>query len=377
MSDSQTKKQIIQQHLSNKLLQAPILLPAQRSTRDLSADQPTMQPDMAIIERAVNALKQGKTHYAEVPGIAPLREKLAGYLQEMGLTGYKQANILVTAGIQEGRFLSIQKIGELSGSIGLPTVVHPGARKAAGVRSIKVMDLPVDVENGMLPTAAGLRAALEQGCKLLYIESPVRLTGAVYDAAAVEAIAALVETFDAAVIWDQGLSPWVETDSYFSLGAQPGMAERVAVLGEAWPGVGLESWFIGYLGINENWMEGGGVRAQKQVMSICTSTPSQYAALEAAERYAHGHREQVKLLARHRQEALAIARNIGTRPLTGASVNLLALQMLDIQQAGITLQAAGFTIADGNDFGAPDVIRLTVTADNTVAQALNQLVLDE
>ena len=88
MSGSQTKETIIQRHIANELLQAPILSPMQRSQgQDLSVDQPTMQPDPAIVESAATALEQGQTHYVDVPGIAPLREALTAYLKDMGLVG--------------------------------------------------------------------------------------------------------------------------------------------------------------------------------------------------------------------------------------------------------------------------------------------------
>ncbi len=372
MSGSQTKKMIVQRHVANELLQAPVLSPFQRSPgRDLGGEHPTMQPAPAITESAATALEQGQTHYVDVPGIAPLREALAACLQDMGLVGYEQANVLVTAGVQECRFLLIQMIGDLLGGIALPEVVHPGARKAAGVRQIELRSLPVNVENGMLPTLPGMRGALEGGCKLLYLESPVRLTGAAFDLAAVEEIARMVEAFGAAVIWDQGLAPWVQDAQYISLGAQPGMAERVAVFGEAWPGIGLESWFVGYLAANEDWWER--MRSQKQIISICTSTPSQFAAVKAAEMYGDLHATQFAALAQSRREALELVRELNAKPLAGASVNLIALRVPDVAQAGAVLHHNGFGFVDGADFGAPGVLRLSVTADEAIVEALKQL----
>jgi aspartate/methionine/tyrosine aminotransferase len=376
MSGAPTKKTIIQRHATNELLQAPTLPPMQRAQgRDLSVEQPTMYPDPAIVESAAAATEQRQTHYVDVPGIAPLREMLAETLKDVGLVGYEQANVLVTAGIQECRFLSIQMIGESFGCIALPDVVHPGARKAAGVRKISIRSLPVDVENGMLPTLQGMRETLESGCKLLYLESPVRLTGAVFDAATVSEIAAMIHEFDAAVIWDQGTAPWIQNARYVSLGGQPGVAERVAVFGEAWPGVGLESWFIGYVAANEDWFES--MRSQKQMMSICTSTPSQFGAIKAAEVYANRHAAQVEELAQCRREALEVARKLDARPLTGAAVNLIAVRLSDPGQVSTALRDGGFWFADGADFGAQGVLRLSVTTDKAVVEALSSCLVED
>jgi aspartate/methionine/tyrosine aminotransferase len=372
MSKSTTKTSIIQQHETNKLLQAPTLSPLQRpGQNDLSADHPTRQPYDAMIENAAEALEQGQTHYVDVPGIMPLREALAAYLKTLGLADYEQDNVLVTAGIQECRFLSVQIIGEAFGCIALPEAVHPGVLKAAGVRRIEVSSLPVDEENGLLPTLKGMRAALESGCSLLYLESPARLTGAVFDAVAVTEIAGMVAEFDAAVIWDQGLAPWVHGPPYVSLGSKPGMAARVAVLGEAWPGIGLESWFIGYVAANAEWFES--MRSQKQIISICTSTPSQFAALKAAELYADVHQAQVDEFAQAHQKALALVRRLGAMSLPGSTANLIAVKPSDLERTREALRQGGFLFADGADFGAQGVLRFSVTSDDTSEEALQLL----
>jgi aspartate/methionine/tyrosine aminotransferase len=306
-----------------------------------------------------------------VPGIDPLREALSVYLKDMGAAEYGASRVLVTAGIQESRFLSIQMIGDQFDSIALPQVVHPGARKAAGVRPLAVSTLPVEAENGMLPSVSSIRECLESGCSLLYLESPSRLTGAIFDTPAVQKIAALLQEFDAAAIWDQGLAPWVQDGAYTSLGAQPGMAERVALLGEAWPGMGLESWQIGYIAANEEWWEY--MRSQKQIMSICTSTPSQFAAVKAAELYTHLHPEQQAKLAEFKQQALKQLSKLNAKWLRGATVNLVALQASDTRDVAAALDKNDFRFADGADFGAPDVLRLSITSSNAINAALNQL----
>jgi len=163
----------------------------------------------------------------------------------------------------------------------------------------------------------------------------------------------------------------VELDLVLLDRAWPGMAERVAVFGEAWPGAGLESWFIGYLAANEDWWES--MRSQKQIISICTSTPSQFAAVKAAEVYGDLHAAQLEELAECRREALDLVRSLDADLLTGSTVNLVALQMSDPEHASTALGKGGFGFADGADFGAPGVLRLAVTTDRAIVKALKQL----
>ena len=362
---SYTKKLIVQRHLANPDLQSAILMPMPASSLDLSVDQPTDAVDASMAETAATALEQGQTHYVDVPGIAPLREKLAGWLASLGLVGYETANVLVAAGVQEARFLTIQMIGAAHGGIGVPAVAHPGVRLALGTRALSTVELPVG--DDLLPTLDGLRAALAGGCKLLYLESPSRLTGAAFDAQAVQAIGALLQEHDASAVWDQGLAPWAE--SYVSLGSLPGLAERVAVLGEAWPGVGLESWFVAYVGANPAWLES--MRSQKQIIAICTSTASQYAALQGADVFGARHAQTRTALNAQNIAARAAAREVGAEPLDGAAVNILAARIP--AGAAEKLREAGVGFADGADFGAPGVVRLAVTLDTAIDTALRAL----
>jgi aspartate/methionine/tyrosine aminotransferase len=215
----------------------------------------------------------------------------------------------------------------------------------------------------MLPSPAAIEGALDKGVKLIYLESPSRLTGSAYDAAAVTALAELLTRYDAAAIVDQGLAPWVA--GYAALGAAPGMVDRVIVLGECWPGVGLENLAIGYAGVKPAWLEP--MRSQKQIMAICTSTVSQYAAVAGAEVYGATHAGQRAELAAARDAAVQAAEAQGATVLPGGAVSLLALHGPALAQK---LTAAGLHFADGADFGAAGIVRLAVAADGTTAQAL-------
>jgi aspartate/methionine/tyrosine aminotransferase len=373
MSVSQTKETVIERLKNNELLQTPGLSPIRQSSQDLSVDQPATEPDSRVLEAAAVALEGGQTHYVDVPGIAPLREKIAEFLRDHFQVETSDAQrVIVTAGVQESRFLTIQMIGDLFQQIVLPAVVHPGARQAVGLRDVGAKFVPVDEQNGMLVSPDTIRSELEAGARLIYLESPSRLTGATYDAGTVRQIAEMIAEHDAAVIWDQGLAPWVEPDSYVSLASLPDMAERVAVLGELWPGAGLESWFVGFIGAKPEWIEP--MRSQKQIMAICTSTASQFAALEAAELYADTSRDLRERLSSARQEAAERIGSNGLELLPGDAVSILAARVENAGEAARKLQEAGFKVAEGSAFGAPDVLRFAVGTEQTINDALGHLV---
>ncbi len=351
---SQTTAEILERQRANAALNTPLPGAIAREARDLSADGSASPLDERVIAAAAEALEAGETHYVDVPGIAPLRSALAEHLRATSGAHYESGNIIVTAGVQESRFLTLQKIGENHASVAVPAVAHPGLQKALGVRPREIVSLPVDEARGCLPSIDGIEAALQGGASLLYLESPSRLSGACYHADEVQSISQLLERHGASAIWDQGLAPFV-AGGCPSLAAHDADRARLTCIGEAFPGMGLESWFIGYIAAPES--EIAAMQSQKQIMAICTSTAAQYAALEASKLVGETRPARASRLKALRAEALERARALGIDALPGGAANIIALRA---SQAN--LRDAGYAAADGEHFGAPGLLRLNVDA---------------
>src|SRR5215207_2678408 len=136
---------------------------------DLSVDQPVAPVPAAVVAGAAEALLAGQTHYVETGGVAPLVERLQAMLAEHA-PGAPPPDVLVTAGIQEARFLAIQIVGERLGGVAVPAVVDPGVRRAVAVRALPVTTLPALAADAFLPTPAAIANALDGGARLAYLE---------------------------------------------------------------------------------------------------------------------------------------------------------------------------------------------------------------
>ena len=353
----------------DSLLATPGLGPMPTDPRDLRGDQPVVPLDPMVAEAAARALESGQTHYVDVPGIAPLREATARLISEQGVI-CRPANVMITAGVQEARFLVLQILGDAAGPLVLPDVVHPGVRQAIGVRAIATLTVATDPARGMLVSPESLGAALAAGGRLIYLEAPVRLTGATYSQGEWAAIAALAAEHGAGIIVDQGLAPWADGPSAASALGSAGLA-RTTLIGELLPGQGLQSWQIGYIAADETWLPP--LQSQKQIMAICTSTAAQYAALEAMEGSV-GVRETLhpQLLERA-TAARAAAALQGLGPLPGGAGTVIAIHPPDGAATQATLAAQGYSAADGAAFGAPGVLRLAVGPETDLAAILEAL----
>ncbi|MCY4062766.1 MAG: aminotransferase class I/II-fold pyridoxal phosphate-dependent enzyme [Chloroflexi bacterium] len=363
---SENKSEILAAHQANSALNMQALAPVARYEKDLSADGMFSPLDERIIAASSEALEAGETHYVDVPGIAPLRAAISESLNGSTGAGYETGNIIVTAGVQESRFLTIQKIGENFESIAVPAVAHPGVQKALGVRARNVISLPVDANRGYLPTLESISEVVASGCRLVYLESPSRLSGAAFTTDEVAHIGQALQDGGAAAIWDQGLAPWVDGDCH-SLAALEDSPALFTSIGEAFPGMGLASWHIGYIAAPEDQIPA--MQSQKQIMAICTSTAAQYAALEASNLFEEARGLKLSQLSQLKTRLVETAADLGLDVATGDTRNIIALRASEAGAA--ELRRAGFEIADGALFGAPAVIRLNVNA--ATADALQAL----
>jgi aspartate/methionine/tyrosine aminotransferase len=370
MSGSENIRELIVNREKNRLLHATFLSPVQYSPEfDLSTDHPNFPPDHSVIARVLKALEMGETHYVDVPGVPLLRESIQEYLQKTGLTHLELDHIQVTAGMQEARFLTVQNMSEQYDSIALPVVVHPGVHKALGVRPLKIFPLIVD-DDRKLPTIEGIRAAAEAGCSLIFLESPSRLTGAIYNNAEVDKISALMEELSLEVIWDQGLAPWVMNETYISLASISSTQERVTIIGELWPGSGLDRFFLGFIAGPKQYMDI--FKTKKQILSICTNAQIQFAAIEAYSVYREKHAVQFSYLSGCREKAVKRLQDSGFDLLQGAVANLFAFRANPTIFEKLSEQ--GYRFADGKEFGAEGYIRLSVTPDEHTGKALETLI---
>ena len=221
--------------------------------------------------------------------------------------------------------------------------------------------------NGFIPSVAAIEHALQDGNRVIYLESPSLLTGFAYGAEQIRCIADLLQTHDALCVWDQSIAPAVP-GRYLSLAeAAP---ESTAAIGALWPGLGMEAWQIGYVAAPPACVES--LIALKQVMSICTSTPAQWAAVGASAVFDEMH---AKSLIDMEAERCQVLESVGDdqRVLVGEAVNSVAVNLGSTINVAKRLSGDNGLMADGASFGAPGVVRIAMVPGAHTAELVCSL----
>jgi aspartate/methionine/tyrosine aminotransferase len=309
-----------------------------------------------VIGKIMESLYNGETHYVDVPGHPELRKQIGAYLSDEGIS--QGGKVLITAGIQEARFLILQVLGKTLGKIMFPEVVHPGVRRALAVRNLDHGFIPVEAGPAMLASPETIQDALSDSGRVLYIESPSRFSGACYGKTELDEIVAQCRKQDVALIVDAGLHALIEGPRN-TLSCCVEIDDRIFVIGEAWPGGGIDDLYLGYILTSEDMVKK--IATQKQVISICTSAPSQNGAIAVGSGYRQKNPEIVAKLGQKRKRLESILQDLGATVVSNPVVSFVVCE----SGAGLEkkLEEAKVRCNDSGSFGKPGYVQLPVSAD--------------
>jgi aspartate/methionine/tyrosine aminotransferase len=209
------------------------------------------------------------------------------------------------------------------------------------------------------PAALG---KLPAGVKVLYLESPSRLTGACYEKRELEEIVEHCRKQGVSIILDSGLHPWI-AGPCDSAAAALQIDDSIFMIGEAWPGAGIDELHIGYILASQDMVKK--IAVQKQVISICTSAPSQNAAIAVAGDYGKRREQTVADLKQTRVALESRLKDAGAEIVSSPVVNFIACKANPAVQS--KLEAAKVLYTDSSCFGKPGLIQLPVSEQSVDA----------
>ena len=196
----------------------------------------------AVIDAAIQALADGKTHYTDRPGILPLREQIASEINRHWGLGLDADQVTVTCGVEEAIFACVKVMAESAIYLADESAQ---LRSIAALTNIPIIEKSDEIVDGTLIYFNGL-----------------------HPQASAEEILARTNPDTCWVIWDITGNPPTE----FNPGKLDHWLSQTIMTGSYDPF--LPGWRIG-------WMAGsskvGALKAFKQSMTICSPSISQWA----------------------------------------------------------------------------------------------------
>ncbi|MFM8748285.1 MAG: pyridoxal phosphate-dependent aminotransferase [Aestuariivirga sp.] len=354
----------------------------------LTLGEPDFDTPDNIQAAATAAMQAGLTHYSPVMGIPELRAALSRKLKQENGLDYGPQEICLANGAKQAianAILSI--IGEGDEVIMLAPfwVSYEITVRFAGGKPV-VLTAGVD-ENYKVP-ASRIAAAVTPRTKLIILNSPSNPSGAVWTAAELAGLAALVRAHPRLMVMSDEIYEYIIFEGQMaSIGALPGMRERTITVNGFSKGFAMTGWRLGYAAAPEPI-----ARAMGRMQSMVSAGANQFvqrAAIAALE----GPRDAVEAMreAYRRRRDLVLA---GLRALPGVRIGDIPATFYafpDVsgllgRKAGNhlidtadslcdwLLDAHGVATVPGNAFGAPGSIRLSFACGEAdIAKAMARI----
>ena len=214
----------------------------------LSVGDPDFATPEVIVDRAVNALRDGDTHYAEVVGRASLRAAIArDHVRQTGNEGTDETNVIVVAGAQNGLFATSLCLCEAGDEIIVPEPMYLTYEASVRVTGATLVPVAVDPAKAFHLDCDALEAAITPRTKAIFFATPCNPTGVVMPRADLECIAAFARKHDLWIVSDEVYADLTFDREHVSIASLEGMAERTVTIGSLSKSHAMPGWRVGWV----------------------------------------------------------------------------------------------------------------------------------
>ena len=263
-------------HVVELLTRARQLEAEGRDIIHMEVGEPDFPTPPAIAAAAVNAINAQKTLYTQALGLPELREAISGfYRQRYGVT-VPASRIAVTNGASGALNLAFACLTDPGREWLLADPGYPCNRHILRTYEGVPVSLPVDERSNFQPTPAQVAAAWTTKTSGLLVASPANPTGTLLSLPEITALANTCRAHHGHFLVDEiyhGLT--YECDAPTACAA----GDDIWVINSFSKYFQMTGWRLGWMVIPEAYVRD--VEKLAQSLTLCPSTPAQYAALAA------------------------------------------------------------------------------------------------
>ncbi len=245
----------------------------------LEIGEPDFDTPSNIIDKAVEALRSGKTHYGPAAGLVDTRQTIADFISRDRGIKVGPDNVVVTPGGKPIMYYVMTALVDPDDEVIYPNPGFPIYESVINFLGAKAVPLKLEEEKDFCFGIADLERLITKRTKLLILNSPQNPTGGVLTAADLDAIAKLAVKHGFWVLADEIYSKCVYSGRHESIATRPGMLERTIILDGHSKTYAMTGWRLGY-GVMPADLAQAVAKLQTNVCS-CTATFTQIAGAEA------------------------------------------------------------------------------------------------
>jgi aspartate aminotransferase len=339
----------------------------------LQTGDPDFATPAAVTNAALEAARDGLTHYAPSRGLRDLRQAASAKIQRDTAASYDpETELMITHGGVHAYYLAIQSILNPGDEVLIPDpswATH--SNMAIMLRGIATR-VPAPSDNGFIPLLESWEKALSPKARVIVLNYPANPTGVYPTRGYLQKLHDFAATHKLWIVSDEVYENLYYGERPTSAGALDGAKDHTVLIHSLSKTYAMTGWRVGYLAgpapVIENALKAG------QNSITCVAPFVQKAATlaltaPAVRRVAD---EMRRAYARRRELVLRIARELKSdkvlvTPPMGAFYFFLDLRPLGMPSAKICerlLQEVGVALVPGSAFGAQGegFVRMTIAA---------------
>lgn len=212
----------------------------------LEIGEPDFDTPHDIIEAAVQALRDGYTHYTPAAGMPVLRQAIADYISHTRDVNITPDQVVVVPGGKPVMFHTMLMLCEEGDEVIYPNPSFPIYESMINFSGAKAVPIRLSMDRGFGFAPEDLEALITPQTRLIIINSPANPTGGVQSPEDLRAIAEIAIKHDLIVLSDEIYSRIIYDGEFFSIASIPGMLERTIILDGFSKTYAMTGWRMGY-----------------------------------------------------------------------------------------------------------------------------------
>lgn len=343
------------------------------------------EPDFStpnnISEAAIDAIYDGRTHYAPSTGIYDLKMAAAAATKQS--RGFEPSidQVLVTPGANSIIYLALKCLIDSGDEVIVPDPGFPTYFSAIAACGGKIVPVNIERENGFEIHPEAVREKISNKTKVVILNSPSNPTGGVTEASKILEIAKMCEEANVFLLSDEIYARLIFNDrDFYSAGSYDECRHRTIIINGFSKAFAMTGWRLGVAIGPVDVIEKMGLL----VSTIVSCVPEfiQVAGVEAL----LGDQSQLKEMAReYENRARFLSENLnGLRNIECSMPDGAIYTFADIRKTGCTseefaaalLEKCGIAVTPGNFFGAngEGFIRFSNVTDIKIMKEAIQLI---
>ena len=250
-----------------------------RNIVHLEIGEPDFDTPRNIIDKAIEALNSGYTHYGPAAGLPEVRKVFAEHIARDRGIDVGPENVVIVPGGKPIIYFPLTALIDPGDEVIYPNPGFPIYESV--IRFLDGVPVPLKLaeEKGFSFDIADLRALISDKTKMLIINSPQNPTGGMLSSSDLDAIAELAVKHDFWVLSDEIYSRIIYEGTHDSITTRPGMLARTILLEGHSKTYAMTGWRLGY-GVMPKELAVAVAKLQTNCTS-CTAAFTQIAGAEA------------------------------------------------------------------------------------------------